>query len=38
VDILVPADAVDAARELLARADRGEFALDEAKEPAKGRP
>ena len=32
VDILVPADAVDVARELLARADRGEFAIDEANE------
>ena len=36
VDILVPADAVDVARELLARADRGEFAIEEAKEPTKG--
>ncbi|MET0211555.1 MAG: DUF2007 domain-containing protein [Vicinamibacterales bacterium] len=33
VDILVAADEVDVARDLLARADRGEFAIDEAKEP-----
>ena len=32
VDILLPADAVDVARELLARAERGEFAIEEAKE------
>jgi hypothetical protein len=32
VDILVPADAVDVARELLARADRGEFFIGEPKE------
>ena len=38
VDILVAVDQVDVARELLTRADRGEFAIDEAKEPAKGRP
>jgi hypothetical protein len=38
VDILVPADVVDVARELLARADRGEFVIDEPEEPAKGRP
>jgi hypothetical protein len=38
VDILVAVDQVDAARDLLARADRGEFAIGEAKEPAKDRP
>ena len=38
VDILVAVDQVDVARELLARADRGEFAIDEGEEPAKGRP
>lgn len=38
VDILVAVDQVDVARELLTRADRGEFAIDEAEEPAKGRP
>jgi hypothetical protein len=38
VDILVPADVVDLARELLARADRGEFVIEEPKEPAKDRP
>lgn len=32
VDILVPADAVDIARELLARADRGEFVVDDPTE------
>jgi hypothetical protein len=32
VDILVPADVVDIARELLARADRGEFVVDDPAE------